>query len=79
MTDILNITDEESERISRRIEYFLEFTRDVLDDPSILDHIPDGSNVKAIPKELRDPNRHYDIETPRMLAIVTPPNSAEEG
>jgi hypothetical protein len=36
------------------------------------------SDVHAIPKELRDPNQHYDIETPRFLATVTPPRQTEE-
>jgi hypothetical protein len=72
MGDSLNLTDEERDRSARKIENFLEFTRDVLNDPSILDHIPNGSTVKAIPIAERDPNVRYDIETPRYLAIVTP-------
>lgn len=78
MTSLANITDEDRKRISQEIEYFLEFTRDVLNDPSLLDHIPDMSDVHAIPRELRDPNQHYDIETPRFLATVTPPPQTED-
>lgn len=78
MTRLADITDEDRERISREIEYFLEFTRDVLNDPGILEHIPDMSDVQAIPKELRDPDQHYDIETPRYLATVTPPRQTED-
>jgi hypothetical protein len=72
MAKTLDITDEQRERVGQQIENGLEFTRDVLNDPSILDHIPDGSVVKAIPIAERDPDVHYDIETPRYLAIVTP-------
>lgn len=72
MSRTLDITDEQRERIGREIEYGLEFARDILNDPSILDHIPNGSSVKAIPITERDPEVHYDIETPRYLAIVTP-------
>lgn len=75
MNRLLNISDEEHERIGRRIENLLEFTRDVLDDPAILEHIPSGSQVRAIPIGERDPSVRYDVETPRMLAIVTPPES----
>jgi hypothetical protein len=72
MGKALDITDEQRERVGQQIENGLEFTRDVLNGPSILDHIPNGSTVKAIPIAERDPNVHYDIETPRYLAIVTP-------
>jgi hypothetical protein len=72
MTDIPNMTEEERNRVSKRIEYSFEFVGEILDNPSILDHIPSGATVQSIPKEERDPSVHYDIETPRMLAIVTP-------
>ncbi len=78
MMDILNITKEEEARISQEIEYFLEFTRDVLNDPSFLELIPNESSIKAVPKELRDPDQHYDIETPRFLATVTPLRPTQE-
>lgn len=37
-----------------------------------LEHIPTRSSVKAVPIAEREPGVHYDIETPRYLAIVTP-------
>lgn len=79
MVKALELTDEERDQFEQGIENFLEFTRDVQNDPTILDHIPDGSNVKAIPKEQRDPAEHYDIETPRMVAKVTPPSQTPQG
>ena len=78
MAKTLNLTDEERERFAREIENFLEFTRDVLDDPRILDRIPTGSHVKAIPLAERDSDHHYDIETARMVATVTPEKTAEQ-
>lgn len=78
MAKVLEQTDEEREQFEQGIENFMEFTRDVLNDPTILDHIPTGSNVHAIPSEQRDPSEHYDIETPRMVAKVTPPRQPAE-
>ncbi len=74
MARFLDITDEERQLIEQRIENGLEFAREILDDPSILEHIPDGSKVDAMFKDQRDAAEHYDIETPRMVAKVTPPS-----
>lgn len=73
MAKYLNITDEERAEARRRIENFFAFTRDVLDDPSILDKVPNGSHVAAIPLDERVPGVCYDVETPHTVAIVTPP------
>jgi hypothetical protein len=73
MTNLSNITDEEHVLIGRQIENFFAFTRDVLDDPSILDQIPNDAHVAAIPIEERVPGQRYDVETPHTVAIVTPP------
>lgn len=72
VTKALELTDKEVERVGQQIENGLEFVRDILNDPTILEHIPDRSSVKAIPIVERDPDMCYDIETPRHLAIVTP-------
>lgn len=74
MAKSLNLTDNEQELFEQRIENGLEFAREILNDPTILQHIPDGSKVHAVFKEQRDPAEHYDIETPRMVAKVTPPS-----
>lgn len=73
MAKRLDISDEERALIGRQIENFFAFTRDVLDDPSILDRVPSGSHVAAIPIEERDPGVCYDVVTPHTVAIVTPP------
>ncbi len=73
MAKVLELTDEEREQFEQGIENFMEFTRDVLNDPTILEHIPSGSRVQAIPKGQRDAAEHYNIETPRMVVKVTPP------
>jgi hypothetical protein len=73
MAKRLDITDEERALIGRQVENFFAFTRDVLDDPSILDRVPNGSHVAAIPIEERVPGVSYDVVTPHTVAIVTPP------
>jgi hypothetical protein len=73
MAKRLDITDEERALIGRQIENFFAFTRDVLDDPSILNKVPSGSHVSAIPIEERVPGVCYDVVTPHTVAIVTPP------
>lgn len=73
MGKTLDMSDEQRAQATRNIEYGFAFTEDVLEDPSILDNIPDGAEVTAIPKAQRDPSRHYDIETPRMVATMTSP------
>ncbi|MBA2277147.1 MAG: hypothetical protein H0W06_05230 [Chloroflexia bacterium] len=77
MPSIHDLTSDDRVRISRKIENFFEFAREILDDPSILEHIPDGADVEAIPNDEREPGRRYDIETPRMVATVTPPQQRE--
>lgn len=73
---MLNLTDEEHELFGQRVENGLEFAREILNDPTILEHIPTGSKVDAVFKDQRDAAEHYDIETPRMVAKVTPPRQS---
>lgn len=72
MAKRLNITDEARAEASRRVANFFAFTEDVLEDPSILDQMPDASEIDPIPKAEREPGCHYDIETRRMVVTVTP-------
>lgn len=72
MGKTLKLTDEDRQQYAREIEHGLEFARGILNAPSILQQVPSGSRVRAIPIEERDPAKHYDIETPRMLAMVIP-------
>ncbi len=73
MSNIYDLTDEDRERVRRDIENFLEFSRDVLNDPSILDRVPDGASVEAIPIEEARVGQSFDIKTARMVAKVTAP------
>lgn len=73
----LNFTDEQRVEAARRIEHGFAFAREVLADPTILDQIPNGSEVIAIPKTERVPERSYDVETPNMVAIVRTPVPTE--
>lgn len=79
MGKILDITDEQRAQAARNIENGFAFTEDVLEDLSILDNIPDGAEVTAIPKAQRNPSRLYDIETPRMVATLTSPMRQNPG
>jgi hypothetical protein len=72
MNETFEFTEKEREEFDRRLENGFEFVREIFDDPSILGRISSGSTVESIPKRDRDPAMQYDIETPRMLAIVTP-------
>lgn len=78
MSNVLNLTDEEHELFGQRVENGLEFAREILNDPTILDHIPTGSKVDAVFKDQCDVTEHYDIETRRMVAKVTPPSPPAE-
>lgn len=73
MTKRLNITKEQRLRAARRIENGFMFSEDVLADPTLLECIPEGAEVTAIPIEEREPGRRYDIETPRTVATITMP------
>lgn len=66
------LTDDDRARAAREIDNFFEFTRDVLNDPAILDKIPSGAAVEAIPKDEGEAGQTYDIETVHMVATVTP-------
>ncbi len=72
MPSTRELTDEDRTRAAREIDNFFEFTRDVLDDPTILEKIPSGAAVEAIPKDERAAGETYDIETAHMVATVTP-------
>ncbi|MDQ3614150.1 MAG: hypothetical protein M3412_07445 [Chloroflexota bacterium] len=67
-----DISDDERRQASRNIRNFFMFTEDVLEDPRILDLMPDESHVEPIPSEEREPGRRYDLETSRMVVRVTP-------
>ena len=73
MSNARELTKEEQAQAAREIDNFFDFTRDVLDDPSILDQISNGADVEAIPKGEAEPEQSYDIETAHMVATVTPP------
>jgi len=73
MSSVHKLTDEERAQAAREIDNFFAFSRDVLEDPSILDQIPTGADIEAIPKHEAVAGRAYDIETAHMVATVTPP------
>lgn len=68
-------TDEEREEIGLKIKRCFEFIREILND---LTMILSGSKVDAVFKDQRDAAEHYDNETRRMVAKVTPPHERAE-
>lgn len=71
MPSMRDLTNEDRVRAAREIDNFFDFARDVLDEPSILEEIPSGAKVEAIPKAEAEAGQRYDIETARMVATVT--------
>lgn len=73
MVQQIRLSDAERAQVRRKIENSFAFAREVLETPSLLDAIPNESEVEAIPIEEREEGRNYDIETPHMVVTVTPP------
>lgn len=69
MSNTLNPSDEE--RVSIGIDNAFEFVREVLDDPTILEQLPDGSHLKVVSRDQQDPSEHYDVTTPNIAVKVT--------
>lgn len=75
----LNFTDEEREQFEQGIDSAFAFVREVLDDPAILEHLPDGSHLKVIPRDQMNPDQHYDVTTPKIAVKVTSPRQSSNG
>jgi len=63
----------EVERVRRDLDDAAQFMHEVIDDPSLLDLIPSGATVVAVPKSRAEPGRPISFETPHMLVYVGPP------
>lgn len=63
-----SVTDEEDARIDRIFDHLQMFVEDVLEDPSILERIPDQATLEFTPIEEKDPYGSYVTET-RRLAV----------
>jgi len=70
MTSIRDMSTDQQARVSKRIEHVFAFVQDVLDDPSILDRIPDKSTIDLTPLERKDPDASYITETRRFAVTV---------
>lgn len=79
MATKLNLTAEQYAQATRNIANFLAFTREVLENPSILDNVPNGTEVHVIPKAERDPACQYDVEATNMVTMMTPARQPQPG
>jgi hypothetical protein len=70
MTQTMPDHDNREAEIGEKIENFFAFVQDVLDDPSILDRIPDKSTIDLTPLERKDLNASYITETRRFAVTV---------
>jgi hypothetical protein len=49
MTTAFHFSEDERKRIDERIEHFFGFVQDVLDDPAILDDLPERATIELTP------------------------------
>lgn len=63
MSHFSNLTPEELEEIDQRIDHFFGFVRDILDEPSVLDRLPQEASIDLTPIENKQPGKTYLGET----------------
>jgi len=73
MKRTLKLSEEQRAQAIRNLQNGFAFTEDVLEDLTLLEGIPDGAEVRAIPKSEREPGQQYDVESRRMVATVILP------
>lgn len=66
------LSKDEINRIDRGIENVLTFVEDVIEDPSILERIPNQSAIEFTPIDEKDPERSYVTETRRLAVSLQP-------
>lgn len=79
MDKLLNLSEEECERVDQGIEDAFEFVREILDDPTILEQLPDGSHLKVIPHDQQDLTEHYEVTTPNIaVKVISRPSISQQ-
>ena len=68
-------SDDEKARIEEGIERVFTFVQDVLDDPSVLDHLPERAGIELTPIETKQEDHRYDAHT-RHFAVTVKDSSA---
>ncbi len=80
MTSIREMSAQDEAAIGERIEHVFAFVQDVLDDPSILDRLPDKATIELTPVERKDPLEHYTTETRRFAVnVARSPKQSDTG
>jgi hypothetical protein len=70
MTTTRRFSDDERKRIEDGIEHFFAFVQDVLDDPTVLDDMPERATIDLTPRAEKDPDATYAAETRRFAVTV---------
>ncbi len=69
------------EQVTKNLDYAFTFLAAVLEDPSLLDRIPDGTNVMLFPAgdpELAEANQHVVDRATRRMRRRKRPDGAQE-
>lgn len=69
-----HFTDDERAEIEHGIENVFAFVQDVLDDPSVLDDLPERAAIELTPRADRDAARTYAAETRRFVVSIDSPD-----
>ncbi len=64
MTSLKKLTADDRARLEDMIDDIFQFTRDVVDDPSLLDQLPERANLSLI---RRAPQEESELNTTRVL------------
>lgn len=70
MTTTRRFSDDERKRIEDGIKHFFAFVQDVLDDPGVLDDMPERATIDLTPRAEKDPSATYAVETRRFAVTV---------
>lgn len=68
-------TDTEQVEIEDGIERVFAFVQDVVDDPAVLDDLPEQATITLTPLPEKDPSESYVTETRRFAVSVDPSSS----
>ena len=69
----------EAQRVRDDLDDAAQFMHEVIDNPELLDQIPSGATVVAVPKSKAEPGRPVSFETPHMVVYVGPPPPTKTG
>lgn len=68
--DRKRFSDDEKARIDQGIERVFTFVQDVLDDPSVLDRLPERAELELTPIETAQDDQRYEAHTQHFAISV---------